>query len=164
MKNFIVFFLIIGTAAFSISAQVFDKRHVSKDMLQFIESRNYTYSVMRSAIPTTVLKDINEHGNENFNVGDKADRDSGKAFQSCVDGGDFAGFLNFVLVNDSTCLLGYTIGGYALHSIILFVQYGREFKLAKYDSWGMGTVEDTASLKRFVLKKSKPDYVWTKPD
>jgi|GEM_PF-3880081 hypothetical protein len=164
MKNFIVILFIVGIAVLSISAKVFDKKHVSKDMLRFVESKKYTYSIMRSAIPEIVLKGINEFENGHFNPGDISD--SGKIGMGCVRYGNekFDGQLNFVMVNDSFCLLSYDHGGYAIFNTVYFIQYRPAFTLAKFNNLRLWADTSVGPIIKALQKNPKPDNVWVRKE
>lgn len=163
MKNIIFIFpaIAIGLISIAFSVEGNKPKELNNEVINFIRSKNYTYSTSKSAIPVVVSKNINEYEKGRFSVGDKADVDSGKTFFSCEGQGEFYGFLNFVLVNDSTCLLVCNAGSSAIRSTIYYAQYGHGFKLATYHSWGRELVYDTISLKELLLKKTKPDNIWT---
>jgi hypothetical protein len=163
MKNAIVFFSIIGIALFSISSKVFDKKHVRKDILRFIESKNYTYSKRKKDIPDHVLKGIKEFENGNFNPGDIGD--SGKISMGCEMHPDgFDGLLNFVMVNDSSCILSYSHGGQRKYNTVYFIEYKPTFHLAKDNDLGYWTDTGSRAFRRALYRHPRPDIVWSRVD
>ena len=164
MKNFIVIFFVAGIAALSISAKVFDKKHVSKDILRFIESKNYNYSIWKKDIPANIMKGIKGFKHGYFNPGDIGD--SGKIGIGCVRSGNtkFEGQLNFVMVNDSFCLLSYYHGGFAIFNTVYFIQYYPTFTLAKYNNFPPWADTGMGPVIKELQKTPEPDTIWTKPD
>jgi len=161
MKNFIVIFFVTGIAALSLSFKVFDKRHVSKNMLHFIESKKYTYSEWKKDIPESVMKGIKKFEKGQFNPGDLGD--SGKIAMGCVVDPDakFDGKLNFVMTNDSLCLLSYTHGGFIVSNTVYFIRYKPVFTLAKFQNLQHWPDTDVESVTQALKKHPKADDIWT---
>jgi hypothetical protein len=164
MKNFIVVLFISGIAVLSISAKVFDKWHVSKDMLQFIESKNYTYSSWKKDIPKDVMKGINEFENGRFNPGDIGDEGKIGMGDMRNSNAQFEGRLNFVMANDSFCLLAYGHGVFTIHNTVYFIKYKPALTLVKFKGLGDWTDTSSASVVKALQQNPMPDTIWNKSD
>jgi hypothetical protein len=164
MKNFVVSILIVGIALTCVSFSVFDKLHVSGNMLRFLESNSNHYSKWKKDIPKDVWDGIKKFESGNFNPGDTGDE--GKIGMGCLrkGGAQFEGQLNFVVTNDSLCILAYGHGSIGLSNTVYFVHYTPPFALAKYRSLGDWTDTSTASVIKALQNNPIADTIWTKSD
>ena len=138
------------------------------EALRFMESKHY-YSESKKIIPGIVRYGIGEFdGRKVFNVGAIADSDhinlTDVIFPTTP--GDttkwFGPRLNFVLKNDSFCMISYTIGGIGENDIVDFVQYKRGFRLLRYKPSYGG--RETISFAKYLLYAPEPDTTWIRPN
>lgn len=132
-------------------------RAVDSEALRFLESSNHIYSTSKKTIPGIVKYGISEFEGYEFRVGDINDLGKINLSDVIMPGDSFRQRLNFVLKNDSFCLISYTRGGIGTHDIVDFVRY-QGFKLMRYTS--IKHIKDTTALASALLYYDKPDTIW----
>ncbi len=132
---------------------------MNNEVLDFLNKKEYKYSVNKSDIPVIVIDSISSLNKEPFKVGDS--NDIGKISFSDArllkEGKDIYEYkrkLHFVLVNDTFCLIAYTEGGLGTHDVIDFIQYQGGFNHTRYVITNI--LNDTIKLERYLKSLLKP--------
>lgn len=125
-----------------------NKKFDTNAVLRFIFKEKYKYTQLKKDIPREVIEIISKAEKDTFKVGDKLDTN---IYLSCVRIIGVEGFekrLNFALINDTNCIIGYTCGGFVSHETIDFVKYKGTSKHLRYVPYGL--ITDTSELKEYM--------------
>ncbi len=116
--------------------------------LDFLLSRNYTYSTSKATIPSIVIDSLSQINKEVFKIGDIYDTSKINLSDATLGGYEYKRKLNFVLVNDSVCLLAYTEGGLGTHDVVDFINYKGKLTHTRYITTSL--LNDTNKLNNFL--------------
>ena len=150
----IIVFILFGSMRF----QREDNCYMNNYILNFLESKKYTYSQKKSDIPKVVLDRIGNLNHEYFKIGDSADIGKISFSDASLGGYEYKRKLHFTLLNDTFCLIAFTEGGIGTHDVIYFIQYKGAFRHIKYVTTKI--LSDTIKLKKYL--KSYPKFAKNK--
>ncbi|MEZ4776015.1 MAG: hypothetical protein R3D00_22750 [Bacteroidia bacterium] len=123
------------------------------EVLDFLNKKEYRYSVNKSDIPRIVMDSISSINNEFFTIGDSTDEgkisfSDARLFKNGKDIYEYIRELHFTLVSDTACLLVYREGGEGSHDVIDYLKYKGEYTHVRYITTDI--LSDTVKLGIFL--------------
>jgi len=109
-------------------------RHEKKgsEVLFFLNSNNYNFSKSKAIIPKAVKDSLTVIDKEKFKIGDFSDNGNFNFSDVCCSNIEFNKRLNFVLLNDSVCLMVYRKGGRGSNSVVDYIRYKGNYTHFRY--------------------------------
>jgi len=109
-------------------------RRVEKksEILFFLNSNDFSFSKSKSIIPKAVKDSLTVIDKEKFKIGDFSDNGKFNFSDVCCSNTEFNKRLNFVLLNDSICLLVYRRGGRGNHNVVDYIRYKGNYVHFRY--------------------------------
>ena len=132
---------------------------MNNEVLDFLDKKEYKYSVNKSDIPVIVIDSISSLNKEPFKVGDNKDIgkisfSDARLLKKGEDIYEYKRKLHFVLISDTACLLAYTDGGVGTHDVIDYLKYKGQYRHIRYTTTDI--LSDTVKLSIFLRCNPTP--------
>jgi hypothetical protein len=124
--------------------------------LAFLDAKNFKIYRSKGQIPAIVVDSLSSINGEKFKIGDTSDVGKISFADIHIDGIEYNKGLQFILLNDTLCLLSYREGGIGSHDVIDFIQYKGEFGHTRYMTTAL--LGDTALLGKYLRTNPKPEF------
>lgn len=129
---------------------------IETDQVQlFLNTHNYRYSSSKSDVPESVIDSLGKINGKSFKLGDSTDADKISFSDAKIEGMyEYDTRLNFMLFNDTTCLLVYTEGGIGTHDVVDYFRYRGKYVHIRYTTADI--LSDTIQLRQYLELSPDP--------